>query len=676
MNKLASCYARLDGNRLAVGNGEFERTWEIGEGAPEAASILDKVRRREWTWQPPYRDVFRRSILPLAGRPTVHFASAEDDRNGCSEKHLLATIRLAYPNAELTWTHRVWPGLPIILSQFTVRLTAPAAPAPVESNFDNGTGGLHILMVDDRIDTFGIEPMHLAYRAAQFSCQTDWNDNHVREKHAFTYNKERIRESGHFIHFRDRDSGDGLLALKIAPTPGEQLNYPGYDFAYCGKTFSIAGSGISDADLQAGAAWPAYASAVGVTDGSDAAGMELFYRLDRQRHKPVPERNFNILTNNWGSGNGSKAICEKLMLAEIDTAARLGLTHVQLDAGWQQGIQHGWLPVEERFRKSVYEVNPNYWEIHAERFPNRFTPLVERAREKGIRLGIWFAPDMADDYACWEKDRDIVLGLWRDWGFDAVKIDGVSLLNKRGEKNLLAFLNGIFNGSNRRICINFDITGGGGSRLGHFYETECVGNLFVENRYAHDRTYYPYRTTRSLWHLCRYFPSYRLHLEFVDAQSKSSQYAEDDPFRPAAFGTEYSCAAVLFANPLCWMETQHLAERDKKALAGLIHAYRPHQRALLSGRVFPIGEEPSGRAWTGFQSVTGPGEGYLMVLREITDRRRGEFALHGVPPGARLQLERIAGKLSAAELKVDRRGVARVALPRPASYGFVRYRAV
>lgn len=34
------------------------------------------------------------------------------------------------------------------------------------------------------------------------------------------------------------------------------------------------------------------------------------------------------------------------------------------------------------------------------------------------------------------------------------------------------------------------------------------------------------------------------------------------------------------------------------------------------GTILPIGEEPDGKSWTGFQSITNESEGYLLVLRE------------------------------------------------------------
>ena len=37
------------------------------------------------------------------------------------------------------------------------------------------------------------------------------------------------------------------------------------------------------------------------------------------------------------------------------------------------------------------------------------------------------------------------------------------------------------------------------------------------------------------------------------------------------------------------------------------------------GIILPIGEEPSGRSWTGFQSIVSDTQGYLIIYREDND---------------------------------------------------------
>lgn len=666
----SDCYASLDGATLKIGNRGIERAWDLSQGAPAAISLTDRRRQREWIAEAPYRDTFRHPHLPLTGAPRISLEAAPDDYFGISVEYFRIVVSLVYANAELRWQHRIWPELPILVSRFEVRRTKAAPELEPEKFVDKGF--LHFHPSPDRLDFFGLAPLHLTYHVTTFSGQSDHHDNLVQERAGFTYPKENLREPGAHWHLCDRVRPGGLLALKLAPCPREQINYPGHDFACTGRTLAVTGTGFSAAELDGGARLSSYASAIGVTDGTVAGGIELFYQLDRQRMPPNPAKSFTILSNTWGDGNGSKKVNEPMFSEEIKAAARLGLTHCQVDAGWQKG-QFALLGVEENRPKGPYGIDPDFWTVHQEKFPRGLQPIVELARQHGIRLGFWFNPDHTNDNANWRKDLEVILGMWRQYGFDAVKIDGVSFLTKQGETNFLSLLQELHRQTNGKLCVNLDITGGKSWRPGFFYNTEFTGNLFVENRYAVDQSYYPYRTLRNLWQLCKYIPSYRLQMEFVNTEIKRDNYPADDPLVPAKFGTEYSCAITLFANPLCWLEVAQLAEADKKRLAQLLHVYRPHQEAILRGRVYPIGEEPSGFSWTGLQSVTGKKSGYLMIFREATPRATGNFILRGVKPGATLKLEQLAGAGRFQRLKADKQGAVTIALPRPRAYAFLKY---
>ena len=50
----------------------------------------------------------------------------------------------------------------------------------------------------------------------------------------------------------------------------------------------------------------------------------------------------------------------------------------------------------------------------------------------------------------------------------------------------------------------------------------------------------------------------------------------------------------------------------------------------FSGNIFPIGDEPSGRSWTGFQSVNKQ-EGYLLVFRENSEISKKPIKTYTIP---------------------------------------------
>ncbi|MHC4872374.1 MAG: hypothetical protein ACYTFY_11055 [Planctomycetota bacterium] len=329
------CSVNFADNLLTIANKGIERVWDLSNGAPAVVSVKDLKSGNEWCGESPYQDSLHRNLLALGGAPQVDISADVDDYYGVSEKHLLVHLKLVYSNAEVNWEHRIWPELPVVLSQYHPIKTQAGASGKTEEFYDNGN--LHLFMHDDRLEFFGLSSIHLSYDAVSFTAQSDRNDNLVRKTHGFSYPKEHINLQGQSLHLKDRISGNGLLAMKIAPPHSEHLNYPGFDFSLSGNTLAIVGSGISADELSSGEEFISYSYAVGVTDGEEDAAAELMYQLDRKRMKPNPPKNFKILSNTWGDGNGSKKICEQMMLDEISAASEIGLTHCQLDAGWQKG---------------------------------------------------------------------------------------------------------------------------------------------------------------------------------------------------------------------------------------------------------------------------------------------------------------------------------------------------
>ena len=96
----------------------------------------------------------------------------------------------------------------------------------------------------------------------------------------------------------------------------------------------------------------------------------------------------------------------------------------------------------------------------------------------------------------------------------------------------------------------------------------------------------------------------------------------------------------MMAQPLAWFEATGLT-KEAFAIAPLVHTYREYQERIHAGQIFPIGEEPSGTGWTGFQSLRGD-EGYLIVYREHNDRSETRLKLWNVA-GRMIHCTLIAG---------------------------------
>ena len=98
------------------------------------------------------------------------------------------------------------------------------------------------------------------------------------------------------------------------------------------------------------------------------------------------------------------------------------------------------------------------------------------------------------------------------------------------------------------------------------------------------------------------------------------------------------------------------------------------QHDFHSGVVLPVGDEPSGRSWTGFQSVGG-GRGYLLFFREQTPIRKA-FVETWLPEKTKVRLTPVLGSGKAAVKTTGRRGTLEVELPSPNDYALYRYEII
>ena len=103
--------------------------------------------------------------------------------------------------------------------------------------------------------------------------------------------------------------------------------------------------------------------------------------------------------------------------------------------------------------------------------------------------------------------------------------------------------------------------------------------------------------------LSKYVPAEKLQIEFLNKWRNTEKYA-GAPFAPANYSFEYLFATTMAGQPLAWMEASGLPE-EALGIGALIERYKEVQHDFHRGVILPVGDEPSGRSWTGFQSVDG-----------------------------------------------------------------------
>ncbi len=474
---------------------------------------------------------------------------------------------------------------------------------------------------------------HWKVWSVSFREATDYNDNLVFEKAIVPYRKASVY-SGNVLLASHAQSNIGLFFIKEAPIGFSQQSYPGFDFRIDNESITVHGLGIAPAELNDN--WiQGYGYALGLGDAKKKDLQRELLHYQKQIRPYLPERDGMILANTWGDRNKDGRMNEQFILKEIDRASQLGITHIQLDDGWQKGLS----------KNSAFAIGEKWddwsvddWKPHPMRFPDGFDNIVRIADQKEIDLGLWFNPSKTDDYAKWEQDADILLDLYSTYHIRLFKIDGLSFANKKSENNIRNMLTKVVRESQGRITFNMDVTAG--QRAGYHFFNE-FGNVFLENRYTDWGNYYPHRTFRNLWQLCAYVPADRLQIEFLNNTRNISQYPPDDSLQPSRIPIDYTSAITLPAQPLAWMELSSLPDAPK--LSEQLKTYRKIADELHSMVALPIGKEPNGFSWSGYAFYKEKVLKYIFIFREQTAESTGAFTVPSLPSFPRLR--RVFGDL-------------------------------
>ncbi len=113
----------------------------------------------------------------------------------------------------------------------------------------------------------------------------------------------------------------------------------------------------------------------------------------RYAQKPRP-----IVVNNW-EATYLDFTYEKLYLI-IDEGARLGADTFVLDDGWFG-------------ERNDLTAGLGDWKVNRSKLPQGLTPIIERCKEKGLKFGLWFEPEMVNEKsALYKAHPDYAIQKW------------------------------------------------------------------------------------------------------------------------------------------------------------------------------------------------------------------------------------------------------------------------
>lgn len=643
MNWYKDCYYQYQNNKLIVGNASIQREWRIDGAQIIPISLKNKINNDEWLTEDENEPMFRLPFFELDDVEDVEVNHEIDDDYEIAQSHLKIEIELHSKAASVKLTIRIYPNKALIRQEVGLKITKPNDMGIADR--DKSTVKDNDLLLDANskhkneiphhyVERLPINELHCQWKSVMLRDQTDVNNNLVVEEDGLFYSNEQRFVKGNILFIQKTLSQSGLLLIKESPTPFGQLQYPGHDINMIGKDIYVMGAGIEQNDLYGHEYINMYGTCIGLYEGNSFEAQSTLHDYHHAIHRYIPERDFFMMSNTWGDRNRDSGISEGFILAEIKAAAELGITHYQIDDGWQQGITMNSIIPGGKWG-DYYSGEENFWAIHSKKFPRGFEPIIEQANKFGIKLGLWFSPDSSHDFEHWEKDAEIILSFFKKYGICHFKLDGIHITSKMGETNYIRMIRQVVMESKGQVHFNQDTTAE--KRLGFFGNIQ-YGSLFIENRYTDFGNYYPHWTLRNIWKLSWYIPVQKLQMEFLNIERNQHQYDQNDPLSPMNLGSLYAFAVTMIANPLAWMEISRLSTVSQTVLQEAIQMYRNIQKELLSGRIFPLGKEPTGRTWTGFQSIINENEGFLLIFRENNTDNQCLLPLWG-DAGKTIQLE-------------------------------------
>lgn len=397
-----------------------------------------------------------------------------------------------------------------------------------------------------------------------------------------------------------------------------------------------------------------YGCVIGVYSGLELDQLIALRSYQKNIRKLLPGRDEMVMMNTWGDRSQDSKVNEKFSLIEVEKAARLGITHFQIDDGWQVGKSPNSAVAKGSF-KNIWD-NPDYWKPDPVKYPNGLHPIVKRGKELGVEICLWFNPSVQHDYADWEKDAQAMVDLYNEYDIRTFKIDGLAIPTKQSEINLHKLFDKVLEKTNNNVVFNLDATAG---RRGGYHMFNEYGNIFLENRYTDWQNYYPYWTLRNLWKLSKYVPAEKLQIEFLNKWRNTEKYG-NDIFAPANYSFEYLFATTMAGQPLAWFEGSSLPE-EAFDVSKLIKAYKEIQHDFHTGTILPVGEEPSGKSWTGFQSVKGD-KGYFIFFRENNSNGKATVETW-LPENIKVRCTPVLGNGKNFEQQTGRKGSLEIELP-------------
>ena len=436
---IKTCRIELKNDTLLIENQLIVRKFLWNGGNLISRILIDRKSGKEWKMNSNKPDLSFPQQTKKAEK--ANFSSKVIAETVVAPEHLEAIITYSLDKLEIKRVFRFYPDCAVIACDLYYRGESNKVWLQPGINIADMVNLEKLTPNNANSNTPVIEKIeltgkHWKINAVEFVDITDRFNNLVNKVEALSYRPNFYR--GNLLFAHDNVSNDGIFILKEAPTSNVQLAYPGSDFYTEFGNFKVIGAGLNPTDLHPTEWRRGYGFVTGVYSGNENNSYIALRTYQQKIRIQKPGRDEMILMNTWGDRGQDSRVREKFALDELEAGEKLGITHFQLDDGWQLGRSSN--SAQKGGSLTNIWDNKNYWEPNPEKFPNGLEPIVKKGKELGIEICLWFNPSKDNSNEYWEKDANTLISLHKKYGIRTFKIDGVNLPDKLAEVNFRKFL--------------------------------------------------------------------------------------------------------------------------------------------------------------------------------------------------------------------------------------------
>ncbi len=448
--------------------------------------------------------------------------------------------------------------------------------------------------------------------------------------------------------------GEGLIILKESHKCVNQYGVDTGEFVADEMGITNTGTSLYPHEITTDKYRWAWASWMLAFEGGDDEREYAIKSFDRTRFPVNLERDMYIMTLTWGHSidprHGMDYAWESSVLRAMPLAREMGIDLVLIDSGWQMG-------------KDTNDQSPvnNLWRPNTEVYPEGWRNVKIEKKRLDLDMGLWGIA------------RTITLEDLK-WNWDQIKmrqfkLDFASFPDHDSLDQMMSNAREFILHTNHQSKISWDLTENA-PRYGYYWARE-YGNLHFMNRKPDlpaNVTYVPWLALRDFWMLARYNNLNKFQLTSHNPELVNPEISDAILHSP-----EYCVATSLFGVPQMFCMPRNYRAETRANLRAMFDVLKEHRENIWTSYVYPIGEEPSNKSYTGFQSYDDQTRsGYFLAFRELGNPNSSEKMTIRFLRGETLELEDLYNR-EKWTAEVNDQGLMLFEFDKPASYKFIKY---